>query len=99
MQRYIDRRMKSLKTMKDVAGSRKLREAVINFMDYEKTLIQNGFIPIEYLTSGSSAVSFKNATERLAREAAQETVYLNNITAAQEDYAKRNNFKIEPVEK
>ncbi len=95
MQGYCDKKIGELKAMKDVSGSEEFRKAVIGYLEFEKQLIQRGFVPLEKLSANSSDSDIEKAIKSLMDEAASEETYLLKVHEAQDRYAKKNNFTIE----
>ena len=92
---FIDRHIALLKTLKDVKGSAEYRNAMIDFLIFEKTMVQNVFLPIEKLTKSSTKADEQKAIQNLQEEAAKENKVLDKIRVTQKKYADKNNFTIE----
>ena len=95
MEEYIDKKEVMLKTLHDVKGSEQFRMAMIHFLVFEKKMVHNGFLPIELLTSKSTAEEINKALENLTKEAGAESDELDKVRKAQKEYADMNGFRIE----
>ncbi len=80
--------------MKDVKNSKELRMAMINFLTYEKTMVSNGFKPMELLPADASEEQVKAALDKMSELSKKEAGELEKVGAAQEAYAKANGFAI-----
>ena len=47
---YVDKNIARVKAMKDVKNSKALRMAMVGFLEYEKKMITEGFMPLEKLS-------------------------------------------------
>jgi hypothetical protein len=76
-------------------GGEGLRTAVIDFLKFEKDMIDIAFIDIEKLSSSSSQAEIEAALKKLTDQAEKEGDVLKKVNAAQEDYGRKNGFAIE----
>lgn len=95
---FIDRKLAEVRTMKDVSGSKELREAMIEFLQFEKHMIQAGFAPAEKLPANATEEQVTNVITKLTEESKNETAVLEKVRAAQQAYAQKNGFSIETEE-
>lgn len=95
LEKYIDEEIAKLKVMKDVKGSQKFREAIISYLQFEKKLIDEAFMPFEKLGPKATEEQIKKATDNLVALAEKEDDYLKKVNEAQKEYANKNNFKVE----
>jgi hypothetical protein len=95
IQKYVDQQAAELKKVKDVDDSKEYREAVINYFEYEKTLITNGFIPIEQIKPHATDAQIDKAMARFTTAATKEERYLKNIKAAQDEYTRKNGIMMD----
>ena len=95
LEKYINTKIAELKSDKDVGGSGELRQAVIEFLEYEKNFVQNYFIPIEKMSATTTDEELKAAINGFTLESQKEDPILNKVDAAQNEYAKKNNIKME----
>jgi hypothetical protein len=92
---YIDVQVNELSAMKDVKDSREMRLALIEFLKFEKTLINTVFIKIEELPSYATENETEQAFAGLEQASQKEEPYLMKLTQAQDAYASNNGFKVE----
>ncbi|OJW81039.1 MAG: hypothetical protein BGO69_02960 [Bacteroidetes bacterium 46-16] len=95
LQDYINDEITELKADKDVSGSAELKQAVLDFLAYEKSFVQQCFKPVEELDESSADEELKAAIDKISEEARKEDALLMKVNKAQEAYARRNNFDIE----
>ena len=91
---YIDVQVAELGAMADVKDSKEMRLALIEFLKYEKTLINTLFIKIEKLPSYATEKEMQEAFGSLEEASAKEEPYLMRLTQAQDAYAQNNGFKV-----
>lgn len=95
IEKFIDRKLVEVRGMKDIAGSGELREAMINFLQFEKHMIQIGFTPAEKLPANATEEQIQEVITKLTEESKNETSVLDKVREAQTAYAKKNGFAIE----
>jgi len=92
---FLVKSTKELKSMPDVSNSTALRMAMIHFMEFERTMVTKGFMPIEKIPSTGSDEEMDKAFADLQQMAKVESVELEKVSKEQNAYAKANGFKIE----
>ncbi|PZF73307.1 LIC11966 family surface protein [Taibaiella soli] len=95
IQHYIASELKVVKGMKDINGSENLRNVIIEFLNYENKMIDNGFVPVEKLPQTASDDDVKKVINDLAEASKDEADLLKRVSEAQDSYAKKNGFTIE----
>ena len=95
LESYITRKLAEVRSMKDVAGSKEFREGMIDFLLFERKLIEVGFKPIEKLTGSSTDAEVKTAIDGLIQASKDENTKLETFRKLQAAYAEKNGFKIE----
>jgi len=95
IQRFITSELKAVKTMKDINGSEKLREAIIEFLNYENKMVVEGFLPVEKLGKTATEDDVQKVIKDLTAKSEDEAYYLKKVSLEQEAYAKKNGFTIE----
>lgn len=95
MEKFIDSKQQELKKMKDYWGSEKLRLAFLDFLAYEKTLIEQAFAPLEKLNKSSTAEEINAGLTKVTQLAEKENIENRKIGTAQEEFATKNGFTIE----
>jgi hypothetical protein len=99
LQDYINGEIAELKADKDVSGSGELKQAVLDFLSYEQSFVEQCFKPVEELDESSSDEELKAAIDKISAESAKEDSYLRKVNQAQEAYARKNNFGMEAPNK
>ena len=92
---FVDKNIARVKVMKDVKNSKALRMAMIGFLEFEKKMITEGFMPLEQLSPSTSKEDVSAALEKLKSLSASENDQLKKVAIEQEAYAKANGFQIE----
>ena len=95
MEKYITKSLGEIEQMKDFKDSKPLRMSMINFLKFEKTLVQTAFKPFESFTANTPADTVQAAINNLTGVSKDEAAYLQKVAAAQEKYAAQNGFTIE----
>lgn len=95
MQQYIDKKLADVRKIKDINGSENLRTVMIDFLNYEKTMIDKGFVPVEKLGATTTEDDIKKVMENLTNASKDEAEFLRKVSDAQDTYAKKNGFTIE----
>ena len=98
MVRFINSSISRITSMKDVNNSKPLRMAMIGFLRFELTMATNAFQPLERFNASSSKANVTKAIKHISDLAKGENAQLAKVAAAQEQYAKENNFRIESAE-
>jgi len=91
---YIDLQVNELTLLKDVKDSKNMRLALIEFLKFEKTLINSSFMQIEKLPAKATEQQMQLAFGSLEEASAKEEPYLMKLIQAQEAYAANNGFKV-----
>jgi len=95
LETYINRQLSGLATMKDVKNSGKLREAMISFLNFEKSAIISAMKPFEKMTAGTADEEQQKAIEALTESSKGEEAELHKVYVEQQAYAKANGFPLE----
>jgi hypothetical protein len=95
IEKFIDRKLAEIRVMKDINGSGELRQAMTEFLTFEKHMIQAGFMPAEKLGTDATDEQIQKIIENLTNESKREGDVLNKVRQAQEAYGKKNGFSIE----
>lgn len=95
---FVEAKLKYVANLKDVNNSKPLRQAYIDFLNYEKRMITEAFVPFEVLTSASSKEEVQKRMEKLRELSSQEGAMLTKVNEAQYRYASENGFTIEGKE-
>jgi hypothetical protein len=94
MEHYVNFAIAEIEGMPDVKGSKTLRDAVVEFLNYENKVIREGFIPFENFDGDIDDASLKKAIDNMVALGNVETDMLEKVMDVQEAYAKANGFKV-----
>ena len=98
IQTFIDASIAQVKSAPEVGeGSNVLANAMLNYLYYERKLVKEAFMPFESLTLESTDEDFKKVVDNLTMLAEDEGFELAKLNNAQNAYAAKNGFSIEPV--
>lgn len=92
---FVERKQKEIMLRKDAYGSEDLRLAMLNFLFYERKMLDDGFIPIEKLDKSASEEAIQKAITNLTTLASGESEELKKVHVAQSAFAQKNGFTIE----
>lgn len=92
--KFINEKLEYVLTLKDVNNSKPLRLALIEFLSYEKQLLQDAFLPFESLKPNVTEEEVKKLISNLSTLAAKEKDMLAMVADAQEKYGAENGFNI-----
>lgn len=94
LEKYIDKEIIKLRAMKDVKNSKALREAMISFLNFEKSAIVAAMKPFEKMTKATTEEQKKSAIDTLTASTTKEEAELAKVSAEQAAYAKANNITL-----
>lgn len=92
---FIERSQKELIKRKVNPDMEDLKLAVLDFLTFEKTMIQEAFRPFEKFTDKTSDETIKAQLDLLTEKSSQEGNVLNTIRVEQEKVATLYNFTME----
>jgi hypothetical protein len=95
VQNYIDQQTLKLTNMPDISGSYKFRQAMLTYLQFEKSFCEQILKPFELFTAATTNEAIKTSVDNLIKEAAKEKDYTDQIHVVQFEYAKANNYVIE----
>jgi hypothetical protein len=95
IEEYIVSEISAVEAMKDVKDSKALRMAMIAFLKYEKTMIEQAFTPLERLDKHTPKSEVAAYLDRIKTYSLQEAEEIQKVYVAQEAFAKSNGFRIE----
>lgn len=79
-------------------GAADLKNSMLQFLTFEKEMIEKAFVPMEQLNGNSSQTEIDEAIKNLTAEAAKEEAMLKAVNEAQEKFGALNNFSLEEQE-
>lgn len=75
-----------------------LKAAMLNFLIFEKNMVDNAFMPLEKLNAKSSQTEMDAAIQKLTADAEKEGDALKRINTAQESFSQQNGFTLEAAD-
>jgi hypothetical protein len=98
LERFVDANIARVRVMKDVKNSYAFRMAMLSFLQYEKRMIRDAFMPLEQISPAATREEVGAKLARLKEFSKAEAAELEKVGAAQAAYAESNGFRIEIVE-
>ena len=98
LQIFLDVKTVYVEKLKDVKNSKPLRMAMLDFLGFEKKMLQENFRPFEAFTSSTPKDQIQAAITSLLEKAKNEDEFIKKVTDKQEVYASENGFIIESKE-
>lgn len=96
---FIVLRKHEIETMTTVGvGGEGIKQAILSFLDFEMTMLEKSFLPLEDMNSNTSDEEINAAITKLTNDSKSEEAVLDMVRSAQIAYAKQNNFTIEDTE-
>ena len=95
MESFIDKKLLELGKIKDQFGCDNLRLSIMDFLAFEKRLIQEAFIPAEKLTKTATEAEIGKVVNNLTTSGKKEQTALARINEAQKDCGAKNGFAID----
>lgn len=92
---FISGKQAELKTTKDIGGSEKLRTSMIEFLEFEKQMIEDSFLPFGKLNANSTEEEKQAAIQNMMKTTEDEGKYLLKVQEAQKEFAAKNGFRVE----
>lgn len=92
---FISGKLAELKSKKDFSGSEKFRTSMIDFLDFEKQMIQEAFVPFGKLNASSTEEEKQAVIQNLMKLTEGEGKYLLKVQEAQKEFAAKNGFRVE----
>ena len=95
LQVFVDAQLKYVTALKDVNNSKPLRQAFIDFLNFEKKMITEAFLPFESLPADVSREEIQKWAAKLKEYSAKESGVMSMVYEAQKRYAEENGFTIQ----
>lgn len=92
---FLDKKITELNSMKDVSGSEDLKNAMIEFLKFDREFAHESLKPYTLMKPETPDEELQAATSALVKAAEREEPYLSKLQATQRAYAKRNGFKLD----
>lgn len=98
LNKYISDQIIVVKNTENVSGSEKLKNAMLDFLNFEYKLVTEAFVPFGKLNTNSTEDEKQAAINTMVEKTKDESSYLLKIQAEQKDYATKNGFKLEETQ-
>lgn len=92
LQDYITRKEEYIRNMKDVGESKELRQAELDYLAFEKHVVQTRFTPFETFNDSTETEEIAKAYQDLLGSMELEKPKLDRFQALQQLYAEKNGF-------
>ena len=90
----IDNKIKEASALKDIAGSEAYTKSVRDLLNIEKKIVNQAFVPISKMNRNTPQDQLQAAFTNMQEIIREEQGAISNIKKAQEEFAKKNGFKI-----
>lgn len=94
METFIDAKIVEVNKLENVAGSDKYKDAVAEFLNFEKKLMRDALLPFAKLDKESSRQQINDAMQHLVNVAKDEEKYLMGVRATQREFAAKNKITL-----
>ncbi len=94
---YIDRKITEVEQMENVGGSEDMQQAELEFLKFEKNVVNSYFSAFEQMDSTTSLETIENAYMLVMQQGEQEQKMQQNMQQLREEYADKNDFP-KPIE-
>jgi hypothetical protein len=96
LQEYIEKNIAEFKEISNIGGSEMLKSSLLEFLEYERNLVEKGFGPFEQLSTSASESEVAKCRSNLTTEASREKALLTTLNSDRKAYAEKNNFPLVP---
>ncbi|HSU26881.1 MAG TPA: hypothetical protein VLJ68_00745 [Chitinophagaceae bacterium] len=91
---FLDGKIKEVNDMENTEGSEKMKEAMIEFLEYEKKTAQDGLSPYLNMNQDTPPEEVQSTYESLSNMAREEATHLSKLQAAQREFAAKYGLKV-----
>lgn len=98
MLNFVSRKKVDVKMLKDINNSKPLRDAMLEFLDFETKMINDYFKPFGKFNDKTPQSDFDAALKNLTSASQEETSFLDKVRTEQNKYAQDNGFTIDQGE-
>jgi hypothetical protein len=95
MLEFISRKKTDIKKLKDINNSKPLRDAMLEFLNFETRMVNDYFKPFGKFTDKTPQADFDAALKNLTAASGEETAFLDKVRTQQNKYAEDNGFTID----
>ena len=92
---FINIKTVELKKTPNTAGSEKLKAAMLDFLAFEKDMINSYFLPLGKMNAQTPDTAIQAAVDRMVGKSKDESSYLARVQKAQKEYARNNGFVVQ----
>jgi hypothetical protein len=91
---YIGLKIDELSNMKDAGGSEELKKTELDFLEYEKDMVEKGFLPFEKFSANTTPADVITASDQLMKYSNGEAPLVEKLKTVQQAYAEKNNITL-----
>lgn len=91
---FLDEKINEVTKMENTEGSEKMKDAMIEFLQYEKRTAQDGLSPYQNMNQDTAPEEAQTTYENLSNMAREEATYLSKLQAAQREFASKHGLKV-----
>jgi hypothetical protein len=89
---FLDEKIAYIEELKDVGGSEEYRKEEIAFLKYERSLVDQAFVPFEKLGPDATMEQVQQQVAALTPITSKEVENINKVYAKQKVFAEKNKF-------
>ena len=91
---YVDAKIQEVTATENVGGSETLKSTMLDFLQYEKRLITEGFEPFARMDKNTPDEDVQAAVRTMMDKSGEENSYLTKVQQEQKAYAAKNGLKL-----
>lgn len=97
MVQYIDRKVVEVQQMPNIGGSEKLQQAELEYLKFERTIVNKYFSVFEQMDSTTTLEAIENAYLQVMQQGQKEQQLQQDMQKLRDEYADKNNIP-KPIE-
>ena len=91
---FLDDKIKEVSNMENTEGSEKMKDAMIEFLQFEKRTAQDGLSPYQNMNADTPEEEVQTTYQNLSNMATEEATYLTKLQSAQREFAAKYGLKV-----
>lgn len=91
---YVDAKIEEVRATENVGGSETLKATMLEFLQYEKQLITEGFEPFGRMNKDTPEEEVQAAVKAMMDKSTDENQYLSKVQKEQKLFADKNGLKL-----
>lgn len=92
--KFLDGKIEEMDNMKDVGGSEEFRKEEVEFLKYERGMVDQAFMPFEKFNANTTMDEIQTLANSLVSVSTTENEKMNQLKVLQQQYSDKNKFKL-----